>query len=238
MKKPNINAIEWYRLDSIEREKYTPRKLTYEDYKELNRIGQLQVKRGMIYTIEKARLQYAVENTSDKKRNRFLKKYGGNNLGTRNKALIITDEARIKYATSKATSKFYGEIRIKGSSGKGSRGGVRDLGWYINVARHANVDEDTLNKLDIVASNLSFAELQQLYAELPDLTIYYPTELDKRTNDLETEFNDKINSAIDDYLYELRKNNPKKYDSIWEAIDASENEAIEEYDEDDWDEEY
>lgn len=238
MKKPNINAIEWYRLDSIEREKYTPRKLTYEDYKELNRIGQLQVKREVMYAIEKARLQYAVENTSAKKRNRFLKKYGAYNLGTSNKELIITDEARIKYATSKATSKFYGEIRIKGLSGKGFRGGVRDLGWYINAARHTNVDNDTLNKLDIVASNLSFAELQQLYSELPDLDIYYPKKLDKRTNNLEAEFNNKLNSAIDDYLYELRKDNPKKYDSIWEAIDASENEAIEEYDEDDWDEEY
>lgn len=238
MKKPHVNAIEWYQMDNIEREKYTPRKLTYEDYKELNKIGQLQVKREVMYTIEKARLEYAVENTSDKKRKQFLKKYRGDKLGTRNNELIVTDQARIKYAVSNFANKFYGETRIRINKGKGFRGGVRDLGWYIDVAKHANVDDDTLTKLDIVASNLSFAELQQLYAELPDLDIYYPKDLNKRSNDLETEFNDKVNSAIDDYLYELNKNNPEKYDMILEAIDASENEPIEEYDEDDWDEEY
>lgn len=224
MKKPHVNALEWFQMDRVEREKYTPRKLSDADLVEINKVGSLQVKREIQYTIQKARMQYALENTTKGRREKFIKKYHGDKLGTRNKALIVTDEARAKYAVSNAMNKWYGEARVKVKKGKGSRGGVRDLGWYIRTARQNHIVEENLTILDIIASNLSFSELQQLYAELPDLDVYYPKEQDKRTGGLAIEMNNSLNETMYNFLEELEKDDEDKVAAIWEAIEATFNE--------------
>ena len=224
MKKPHVNALEWFQMDRVEREKYTPRKLSDADLVEINKVGSLQVKREIQYTIQRARMQYALENTTKGRREKFIKKYRGDKLGTRNKALIVTDEARAKYAVSNAMSKWYGANRVKGRTGKGSKGGVRDLGWYIRTGKQANMDDSTLTMLDIISSNISFSELQQLYAELPDLDVYYPKELEKRTGSLVYELNINLFETIYNFMDELSKDNAKESDAIWEAIEATFNE--------------
>lgn len=224
MKKPHVNALEWYQMNAIDREKYTPRKLSDEDLRELNKVGQLQVKREIQYAIQRARMEYAVENTSEKRREKFIKKYHGDKLGTRNTDMIVTDRARLKYAVANSMNKWYGGSRVKNRTGKGSRGGVRDLSWYITTGRRTGIPDQLLTELDIIADNLHWSELQELYYELPDLDIYYPKDLSKRSTLLDEEMRKNLALTMSSFLKEMRKTDNDRVNSIFEAIKATFNE--------------
>lgn len=180
------SATEWLELpDEFSRSFYHPRKVTQAEMNEWRKSMSPRQIVARISRIDKAREQIKRFDVSKKQMVDVIEKATGERIEKTKK-----NEGKI--------NKMYKEATMERGSGH-----VEDLYWYTNVMEAAGINEDLIDRLDDISSQLNQAELDALYHELPDLTLYYQSS--KKTGhsqvaeDTTEEWSEKLKATLDYY---------------------------------------
>lgn len=201
--KPHVKASDWLKGSELYRMENVPRKLTLAELKEMKEYNPYAVFKERVRRVSEARLRYDIETRSLKSKMKFIQ--------DRIKG------APAKYETKAEFNKAYNEARRRAHRKYGyGKGYITDLGWYVEVAYSAGLNEDLIERLDALESLLTFDELQQLYRDLPSLTAYYESDKDPKTGrshslslDMVTEWEDKLEEVLGKYEAQLNERKRK-----------------------------
>lgn len=202
--KPHVKATQWLEGSEFYRWENVPRKLTRAELAEMRNKLPYAVFKERVRRVSEARLRYNIETRSLKSKMKFIQ--------DRIKG------APAKFATKGEFEKAYNTARKRAHRKYGyGKGYITDLGWYINVAFQSGMPGDLLERLDALETQLTFAELQQLYMDLPNLKVYYQSGVDKKTgkaitksDDVQSEWQSELEDVVHKYEDMIGKRESKK----------------------------
>ena len=155
-----ISATEWLeKQDESSRAYYHPRKPTIKEMQKWKTTMETWEFRYALQRINKARTLYKRKTLTPKQKERIVTEATGKTLQELNVQSRGDLQAQYKDV-------------IKQYSTRGS-GHIEDVYWYTNVMGWVGLDKDYQDRLIKLQDELTPAELDMLYDELPELTLYY-----------------------------------------------------------------
>lgn len=196
-----ISATEWLgKLDESSRTYYHPKKPTIEEMQKWKTTMETWEFRYALQRISKARTEYKRKKLTRSQKEKIVSEAKGKTP----KELNINSSADLQL--------HYKEV-IKQYSSRGS-GHIEDLYWYANVMGWAGIDQDYIDRLVRLQDKLTPAQLDMLYKELPELTLYYQA----------TKPGDKSQTTIDTNIDEWEQQLDKILDYYESLTDSDEEE--------------
>ena len=186
-----ISATEWLeKQDESSRAYYHPRKPTIAEMQKWKTTMETWEFRYALQRINKARTVYKRKKLTPSQKERIVTEAKGKTL----QELNVQSRADLQVQ--------YKDV-IKEYSTRGS-GHIEDLYWYTNVMACVGLDQDYINRMIKLQDKLTPAELDMLYDELPELTLYYqntkPGSHEQTTIDSNIEeWNKKLNKILKYY---------------------------------------
>lgn len=152
-----ISATEWLgKQDELSRTIYHPKKPTLKELKEWRKAMPEWEFKSSLKRITQARDEIKREQMTYDQRIRYI----ASKLGQ--------DPSTYKYLSKQDIKTAYKQV-----AKRESKGHIEDLYWYLNVMKSVGIDEDLITRLYDLQKKLSPSELDMLYNELPELTLYY-----------------------------------------------------------------
>lgn len=152
-----ISATEWLgKQDELSRTIYHPKKPTLKELKEWHKTMSEWEYRSALKRITQARDNIKRDQMTYDQRIRYI----AGKLGKDPSVFAQMSKPDIKTA-------------YKQASKNETKGHIEDLYWYLNVLKSVGIDDDLIQRLYDLQKKLSPSELDMLYNELPDLTLYY-----------------------------------------------------------------
>lgn len=200
-----IPASEWLKkTDEFSRWEFHPLKPTKSELEQLHK------------TMEDWEVDYALQRIE-----KAREAYKREQWGFRKKKKFISEQTGVDYSTLKGLSKTDIQTAYKGiikqRAEQGERAHIDDLYWYMNVMKWVGIDQSYIDRMYAIQDELTPAELDMLYAELPELSLYYqstkPGSKDQTTthNNID-EWQKQLDKTLT-YYENMVKNRPSQEDN-------------------------